>query len=147
MKSSFSTGFFIALFTMGLIQDYIGQEAYIQFLTEHWINIDWRWYLIPLIYLNVELFQNERYNRIIVSLLKQGKPIPEYFTFPKDPEEEQTYTDIKGNEYIFKNGIWKTTKNIKEELNKFNFDDDVIVKNTGSNPVEIIKSTPPKEET
>jgi hypothetical protein len=169
MKSSFTTGFFMALFAMGLIQDYIGQEAYIQFLTVHWINISWQWYLIPLVYLNVELFQNERYNRLLLKLIPIGNPDEFSFSAPPNPSEGDPYTDVKGNEYVFINNAWRLTKNIKEELAKIDFSNDAVenldmsdkdvswvadfngspmrMRNTGPSDIDSIKPIPPKEET
>lgn len=123
MKSSFTTGFLTALVGIALIQDYVGQEQFISWITNHWLSVDWYIWLIPLTYLSIEHYLNERHNQLMMELLKQGKPFPYSLSFPSNPEEGQIFADVKGNEYIFKNGIWKTTKNIKDELNKFNLDD------------------------
>lgn len=122
MKSNFVVGFFTALVLLALIHDYVGQAVVISWLTNHWLSVNWYIWLIPLIYLSIECYSNQRQNRLLIELLKQGKSTTDAYSlsFPDNPVEDQIYSDIKGNEYIFKNGVWKTTKNIKEELNKIN---------------------------
>ena len=126
MRSSFNLGVYTALCCMGLLQDFIGKEESISFITNYWAAISWYWWLIPIICFNVQYWFNEKWNNDLLKVLMQNRNLPKNYgsSFPMNPEEGEIFTDIKGNEYAFKNGIWKTTKNIKDELNKFNLQEE-----------------------
>ena len=53
-------GFAAAMVAMLFIQDYHGKEAYIALVEEHWVEMHWAWWLIPLFGLNILYVYNSR---------------------------------------------------------------------------------------
>jgi hypothetical protein len=119
MKCSFNIGILFSLSLIGLIQSYLGKEIYIKFISEHWFNIPWYLWLIPIFGFYIKKKVNDIYNDDLLKLILSNKIEIDYddvLSIPKEPEEGKIYTDVKGNEYVFENDCWKTIKNMKEEL-------------------------------
>jgi len=47
---SFWIGFFASLSMVGFIQDWYGQDKYIEYLKSHWFDLHWAWWIPCIIY-------------------------------------------------------------------------------------------------
>lgn len=50
-NAGFWAGFIMAIMGTGLYQDFIGKEAYLNLVTNNWVDIAWYLWLIPIIIL------------------------------------------------------------------------------------------------
>ena len=46
---SFWLGFAAAMFMMALIQDWFGQQGWIELLENHWTHMHWAWWILPIV--------------------------------------------------------------------------------------------------